>query len=74
MDTLKGLIVGQFVNCNSQDRFSSIMELILQFFPEKNIPICFDAPMGHIYDNYPLILGSDVTLKVDENVTNLIFE
>ena len=74
LDSIKGLIVGQFVNCDSRNRFLNIMELVLNFFPEKRIPICFDAPMGHISDNYPLILGSNVSLTIEDKVTKLKFE
>ena len=74
LESVKGLIVGRFENCNSQGRFQDIMELVLRFFPDRHIPICFDAPMGHISDNYPLILGGNVSLQVGISVTNLKFE
>lgn len=73
LESIKGLIVGQFVNCDSRERFLNIMELVLKFFPKKRIPICFDAPVGHISDNYPLIIGCNVEMEVAGGVARLKF-
>ena len=35
------------------------------------IPVALGAPVGHVDDNLPVIVGSDATLTVNEDETTL---
>ena len=37
-----------------------------------NYPIAFNAPIGHVFHNIPVIEGAHVTLKVTANEENHI--
>lgn len=66
---IKGLICGGFTDSKDTERpfGKHIYEIISSHFKDENIPICFDFPAGHIDENYPLILGANYHLSVDEN-------
>lgn len=73
---LKGIVVGSFTDIvDGAIPFElSVEEIILHHFTSLNIPILFDFPSGHIVNNNPLILGSEVTLFVGDNVASLSYE
>jgi len=61
---LKALLVGQFTDipANEPDFGKSYQEIILEHTTGYDFPVIFDAPIGHITDNYPLILGQNLQL------------
>lgn len=65
---LKGLIVGGMTKMNdNQIPFGkSAEEIILEHCQEYGYPICFNAPIGHLEDNRALILGKEITLKIND--------
>jgi len=66
---LKALLVGQFTDIpeNQPDFGKSFQEIILEHTAVYDFPVIFDAPAGHITDNYPLILGRNIHLKNNNN-------
>ena len=68
LEGIQGLICGGFTDSKDTERSfgKNIYEIILDHFKDENIPICFDFPAGHIDENYPLILGANYHLSVDE--------
>ncbi|AZB31381.1 S66 peptidase family protein [Chryseobacterium balustinum] len=73
---IKGLIVGGMTNMGDEkdnkqyeesfDEFAN--QLIAERISKYNFPVVFDFPNGHIKDNRPLIIGSEVKMKVNNKV------
>jgi len=73
---IKGLIVGGMTNMGDEkdnkqyeesfDEFAN--QLIADRISKYNFPVVFDFPNGHIKDNRPLIIGSQIKLKVNDKV------
>lgn len=68
LNNLSGLIVGRFSNTkDNKPRFGqNLYEIILKAFENKNLPICFDFPVGHIRNNMPVFLNKTIMLKIDQ--------
>ena len=69
LESLKGLIVGGMTDMNdNQVPFGkTAYEIIREAVEEYNFPVCFNFPVGHIKDNFTLILGNQVELKIGKN-------
>lgn len=73
---IKGLIVGGMTNMGDEkdnkqyeesfDGFAN--QLIADRISKYNFPVVFNFPNGHIKDNRPLIIGSQVKIKVNDKV------
>lgn len=73
---IKGLIVGGMTNMGDEkdnkqyeesfDEFAN--QLIADRISKYNFPTVFGFPNGHIKDNRPLIIGSQVKIKVNDKV------
>ena len=73
---IKGLIIGGMTNMGNEkenknyeesfDEFS--YQIISDRISKYNFPTIFGFPNGHIFDNRPLIIGGNVSLKVGEKV------
>ncbi|WP_286845713.1 MULTISPECIES: S66 peptidase family protein [unclassified Proteiniphilum] len=60
-----GLIVGQFTGYEEDARmYSSLQESIFNAVREYDFPVCFDFPVGHVKQNYPLIMGEHASLNI----------
>lgn len=71
---LKGLIVGQFTDYKPDDNYQDMFDMIRDMTAEYDYPVAFNAPIGHVDHNIPLIESAQVTLKVDSSGRNsLIF-
>lgn len=75
---IKGLIIGGMImmgdekNPNYNHSFDDLAyEIIFQKIQPYDFPVLFTFPNGHIYSNYPLIIGGKVELSVSENFSEL---
>ena len=70
LKSLAGLIVGGMTDMkdNTVPFGKSAEEIICEAVEEYKYPVCFGFPAGHIRDNRPLIFGSEVELKVTEEI------
>lgn len=74
---IKGLIVGGMTNMGKEGENKSYEESFDPFVNQQiadrvskyDFPTAFNFPNGHIYDNRPLIIGSEISLKVNKKVT-----
>ncbi len=68
LQDLKALLVGQFTQIppNTPGFGQSLYEIILTHTQGK-YPIIFDAPIGHVTQNYPLIFGRELILTQDNS-------
>jgi len=65
---LSALIVGQFSECEEDPLMNkSIAGIIYDAVKDYDFPICFNFPAGHTNTNFPLVLGANVKLTVNEN-------
>ncbi|TDX84586.1 S66 peptidase family protein [Epilithonimonas xixisoli] len=73
---IKGLIVGGMTNMGKENENKSYEESFDPFVNQQisnrvskyDFPTAFNFPNGHIYDNRPLIIGSEITMKVGKDV------
>lgn len=73
---IKGLIVGGMTNMGKEGENKSYEESFDPFVNQQiadrvskyDFPTAFNFPNGHIYDNRPLIIGSEITMKVGKDV------
>lgn len=71
---LGGLIVGQFTDYKPDDNYDDMYDMIRDMTSAYSYPIAFNAPIGHVDHNIPLIESANVTLKVGSAGRNsLIF-
>ena len=71
-DKLKGLIVGHFTNITEKKEFGySLEDLILSHTEKFNFPVCFEAPFGHVMPNYPVIVGSEISMAVKPDTAKI---
>lgn len=69
---LGGLIVGQFTEYKPDDSYENMYDMIRDMTAGYSYPVAFNAPIGHVDHNIPLIESADVTLKVSPSGTNSI--
>lgn len=67
LDSVKGILVGQFTEWKPDRNFVSMYEMISSAFRAWNVscPVAFNFPVGHNDHNVPLIEGARVCLSVD---------
>lgn len=71
---LNGLIVGQFTDYEADENFNGMYDMISAATEMYDYPVAFNAPIGHVDHNIPLIESATVTLKVSDSGRNsLIF-
>ena len=66
LDHLAGLLVGGFssMHDNEVPFGKTAEEIIFEHVADKQFPVCFNFPAGHIRENYPLILGKHTTIPI----------
>ena len=65
LSRIKGLVVGQFTDCESDPLMNcTLYDTIAQNVAEYDYPVLFDFPAGHTEDNRPLYLNHPATLTV----------
>lgn len=72
---LSGLIVGGLSDMKDNEPAfgQSAEEIIAKLVQEYDYPVCFGFPAGHIKENFPLIMGAEIELKVETQKVELIF-
>ena len=73
-DRVKGLIVGRFANAPANKDFNHINEVFHSVIKDYDFPVCYNFPIGHVEENYPLIEGATVTLSVGDGYSTLEFQ
>ncbi len=73
LDSLRGLIVGQFTEYKPDADHQDMETMIHDIVAEYDYPIAFNAPIGHVDHNIPLIESANVSLKINKGGTSLSF-
>ncbi len=72
---LSGLIVGQFTDTEEDpDMNRNLYEIISYAVKDYEYPVCYNFSAGHIDDNFPLVMGAEVTLEVDIHGAEISFQ
>jgi muramoyltetrapeptide carboxypeptidase len=67
-DLIGGLIVGLFTGYEEDGlMYAPLRESILAVVGEYGFPVCFDFPAGHAQRNFPLIMGAEARLEVNDD-------
>jgi muramoyltetrapeptide carboxypeptidase len=76
LSSLRGIVVGSMTKMKDNDIpwGKNALEIIDDVTKKYKIPVIFGFPAGHISDNRALVLGSKVTIKVDEFCGKMSFE
>ena len=69
LPNLKGLIVGQFTEYAGDKNYDTMEEMIHEMVKPYGYPVAYDAPIGHVFHNSPVIEGAHVTLRVTADPT-----
>ncbi len=72
LQEIKGLIVGDFLNCK-QGSDLPLNEIISKYFGNLNIPIVYGIPVGHDTKNLSLVMGSRVMISVDDKTASITY-
>jgi muramoyltetrapeptide carboxypeptidase len=71
LDRISGLIIGGMTDMEDTTIPFGMTteEVVLQHFTYSRIPIAFGAPIGHIDDNQAVIVGAEVELEVNNELS-----
>lgn len=73
MGHCKGIVLGEFTDCEANLDFGSVEEMICSYLKDYDIPVCCGFPAGHGDVNLPLVMGAPVTMDVTEDGATLRF-
>lgn len=70
LDSISGLIIGGMsdMNDNTIPFGKNALEIIDDHVSKLGIPVCYNFPAGHQFENLPLIFGQEINLEVREEV------
>lgn len=72
LDNIRGLIIGQFTDYKPDANHDDMESMLRDALAGYDFPVAFNAPIGHVDHNIPLIEGAKVTLKVSPSGRNSI--
>ncbi len=72
---LKGLIVGGMTDMkdNTVPFGKTAEEIILDVVKEYDYPVCFQFPAGHIDENYALVMGQLIAMKIETTASTIFY-
>jgi muramoyltetrapeptide carboxypeptidase len=75
LDKLAGIIVGSFTEMKDTliPFGQQVYEIIFDKIKEYHYPVCFNFPVGHTENNYPLVHGAVHKLSVEEDKVTLVW-
>lgn len=72
LDNISGLIIGQFTDYKPDSNHNSMEEMLSQILaPFPALPVAFNAPIGHVSYNVPLVISSQASLEVTPDSVTL---
>ena len=70
----KGVVLGDFTDCENDVGYESTEAMLREFIAPYNIPLLCGFPAGHEKLNLPLVMGAPVTMEVRADVATLTFD
>lgn len=72
LDKISGLIIGQFTEYRVDDSHYSMEQMIADVLKDyPDLPVVFDAPVGHVTYNVPMIVSANAVLDVSPSSVTL---
>ncbi|MDE6269778.1 MAG: LD-carboxypeptidase [Muribaculaceae bacterium] len=71
---LAGLVVGQFTGYRPNASYETMEQMIADMVAPYGYPVAFNAPIGHVDHNVPVIQSAEVVLDVTPDGGTLSFE
>ena len=62
---VRGVVLGQFTECPAGPDGVQVETVLEERLTRLGVPVVADAPVGHVPDNRPLLLGAQVALDAD---------
>lgn len=72
-DRCKGVILGEFTDCEANLDFDSVEQMLRSYLDGAGIPVCCGFPAGHDDVNLPLLMGARTTLSVTDEISRISF-
>lgn len=69
----RGVILGEFTDCNAEFDYENVEAMIRQYLAPYNIPLLCGFPGGHGDVNLPLVMGAPVKIDVRPDKSTLQF-
>lgn len=73
LQSLKGLIVGQFTEYRPDANYHDMETMIHDMVSDYGFPVAFDVPIGHVDHNVPVVENAMTTLDVSSDAVVLDF-
>ncbi len=73
MGNVKGVIMGDFTDCDTDLDVDSAQAMLAERLKKYNIPVISGFPAGHGNENLPLIMGAEVEMDVSDFGATLSF-
>ncbi|MCV9928005.1 LD-carboxypeptidase [Flavobacterium sp. LS1R49] len=75
IENLKGIVIGAMTKMKDNDIpwGKNALEIVDDVTKKYNIPVIFNFPAGHIQDNRALVMGSTITIDVNQSGSTVIF-
>ena len=70
----KGIILGDFTDCENDVGYESVEAMLRQYIEPYHIPLLCGFPAGHEKLNLPLVMGAPVTMEVRGDGATLTFD
>lgn len=65
LNGVRGVILGQFTQCDPGPDGTTVEHVLAERLNELRVPIVGNAPVGHVAENMPVLLGSTAELDAD---------
>ena len=72
-EKIGGVIVGQFTEYKPSADYQTMEMMIDSFFRDYTFPLAYNAPVGHVEANHPLLLGAEATLPVAPSMVTIAY-
>jgi muramoyltetrapeptide carboxypeptidase len=69
---LAGIVLGQFAQCEAGPDGTTALSVLAERLSALNVPIVANAPVGHVPDNVPVLLGAEVELDADAGSVHFV--
>ena len=73
LDRCKGVVLGDFTDCEREFSFESVEAMLRPYIEKYKIPLLCGFPGGHDKVNLPLVIGAPVTIDVRPDGATLQF-
>ncbi|MEJ5166630.1 MAG: hypothetical protein WHV67_06345, partial [Thermoanaerobaculia bacterium] len=74
LNEIKGVIFGKMKDCFKETNKSEFLNLIKEYFKDKNYPVVLFFPSGHSVPNLPLWIGGEILIDTNKKIIESRFK